>query len=262
MKTILYYFSGTGNSLQTARDIAAKLGDTQLVAIRKPFQQRYEVSADRTGIVFPVYMWGLPIIVREFAERLASAPDKYVFAVTTYGGFPAGTLVTLSKLLQSKGIRLSAGFGVQMPGNYTPMYGAQSEKSQQKSFTAAARKIALIAEKVRKGETSKIEKNSWIVNALFSGLFYSGGSRKIRAADKKFILQDTCTKCGICARVCPVENIKLVEGRPTWLHHCEHCLACLQWCPVEAIQYGKKTIGRKRYRHPRVTVSDMFRKTP
>ena len=118
----------------------------------------------------------------------------------------------------------------------------------------------MIAEKVRKGETARIEKNSWIVNTMFSGLLYDGGSKKLRTADKKFILQDTCTKCGICARVCPVENIKPVDGRPAWLHHCEHCLACLQWCPVEAIQYGQKTIGRKRYRHPLITVSDMVKK--
>jgi ferredoxin len=260
MKTVLYYFSGTGNSLQTARDIAAKLGDTQLIAIKKPFQQQYDVTADRTGIVFPVYMWGLPIIVREFAERLSAAPDKYVFAVATYGGFPAGTLMMLSKVLKSRGIRLSAGFGVKMPGNYTPMYGAKSQEAQQKFFTTAAGKIAQIVENVRKGEPAGIEKNSWIANALFSGFLNSGGSKNIRTADRKFILQDTCTKCGICAKVCPVENIKLTDGKPAWLNHCEHCLACLQWCPVEAIQYGKKTIGRKRYHHPLVTVSDLFRR--
>jgi MinD superfamily P-loop ATPase len=37
-------------------------------------------------------------------------------------------------------------------------------------------------------------------------------------------------------------------------------MACLQWCPVEAIQYGKKTIGRKRYHHPSIAVADMFKK--
>ncbi|MGB7566669.1 MAG: EFR1 family ferrodoxin [Chitinivibrionales bacterium] len=260
MKTVLYYFSGTGNSLQTARDIAAKLGDAQLVAIRKPFQQSYDVSAERTGIVFPVYMWGLPIIVKEFAERLAVAPDKYIFAVATFGGFPAGALGMLSRVLKSKGMTLSAAFGVGMPGNYLPLYGARSKESQQKSFTSAVPKIDLIVEKVRKRETAGVDKNSWIVNAIFSGFLYNGGSKKLRTADKKFILQETCTKCGICAKVCPVENIKLVEGKPTWLNHCEQCLACLQWCPVEAIQYAKKTIGRKRYHHPSITVSDMFKK--
>jgi len=260
MKTVLFYFSGTGNSLQVARDIAAKLGDSELVAIRKPFQQNQDVSADRIGIVFPVYMWGLPLMVREFAERLTTAPDKYIFTVATFGGFPAGTLEMLSNLLASRGMKLSAGFGVRMPGNYTPMYGAQSQESQQKYFKAAAGKIEVIVEKVRKGEAAKIEKNNWLINAIFSGLFYSGGSKQIRSADKKFILQDTCTKCGICSKVCPAENIKLIEEKPVWLNHCEQCMACLQWCPVEAIQYGKKTIGRKRYHHPSVSVADMFKK--
>ncbi len=259
MKTILYYFTGTGNSLKVAKDIAAKLGDTRLAAIRKPFPQSFDVSADRIGIVFPVYMWGLPIIVKEFAVHLNASPDKYIFAVATYGGFPAGTLNMLDEELRSHDMKLSAGFGVQMPGNYTPMYGAISDEKQKAMFDKVAAKVEEIVEVVKSGKPSKIENNFWLVNKLFTGFIYNGGSKQIPTADKKFILQDSCTKCGICAKVCPAENIKLVEGKPTWLNHCEHCLACLQWCPVEAIQYGEKTIGRKRYHHPSVSVVDIFK---
>jgi len=260
MKTMLYYFSGTGNSLKAARDIAAKLGDTQLVAIRKPFPQTIDISADRIGIVFPVYMWGLPLMVKEFAGRLNAGADKYIFAVATYGGFPAGTLDMLSDVLKAKGMKLSAGFGLQMPGNYTPMYGAQSQETQQKYFKAAAEKIDRIVEVVKSGKPAGIAHNFWLINKLFSSLIYSGGSKQIPTADKNFILQDTCSKCGICAKVCPAENIKLIEDKPAWLNHCEQCMACLQWCPVEAIQYGQKTVGRKRYHHPSIAVADMFKK--
>jgi len=44
-----------------------------------------------------------------------------------------------------------------------------------------------------------------------------------------------------------------------WQHHCEKCFACLQWCPQEAIQFGSKTSGRKRYHHPDVKLADMVR---
>lgn len=256
MKTVLYYFSGTGNSLSVAREIAAGLGNAQVIAIRKPFKQQYDFSADRVGIVFPVYMWGLPLIVKEFAELLGGATTPYLFAVATYGGFPAGTLPMLAKVVRGQGLTLSAGFGVRMPGNYTPMYGAQSEAAQQKNFTAAAGKIKEIVNTVRAGTAAPVEKNNWLVNAFFTSVMYWGGSKKIRTADTQFILEDSCTKCGLCARVCPAENISLVDGKPTWLHHCEHCLACLQWCPVEAIQYGGATKGRKRYHHPSVTADD------
>ena len=59
MSTILYYFSGTGNSLVVARDLAAALGTTTLVAIPTALQEPASgvadaaVAADAVGIVFP-----------------------------------------------------------------------------------------------------------------------------------------------------------------------------------------------------------------
>jgi len=47
------------------------------------------------------------------------------------------------------------------------------------------------------------------------------------------------------------------DGRPIWGGRCEACYACLNFCPVEAIQYGWLTRGRRRYRHPDVTPSDL-----
>jgi MinD superfamily P-loop ATPase len=79
----------------------------------------------------------------------------------------------------------------------------------------------------------------------------------VHEADRKFTVDDRCTSCGRCAEVCPVENIRLEEGRPVWLHHCEQCMACIQLCPAEAIQAGKKTEKRGRYHHPGVTIKGL-----
>ena len=258
MRTTIFYFSGTGNSLKVAQDIATQLGDTDLVRIQKPFTGKPDVSAERIGIVFPVYMWGVPLAVKQFARQLGAGSGKYIFAVTTYGGFPAATLSMLANSLHEGGMKLSAGFGVRMPGNYVPMYGALDLAKQQKIFEESVKAVGEIVEFVKRGTQNKIERNNWLINAVLTGLIYKSGSKRIPGSDKAFSWQETCTKCGICARVCPVENIKLVEGRPQWQHHCEGCLACLQWCPVEAIQYGKKTIGRKRYHHQDVSVNKLF----
>lgn len=79
----------------------------------------------------------------------------------------------------------------------------------------------------------------------------------VHEADRKFTVDERCTSCGVCAEVCPVGNIRLEAGRPTWLHRCEQCMACIHLCPTEAIQAGPETEKRKRYRHPAVKVASL-----
>src|SRR5665647_2173411 len=56
MKTIIYYFTGTGNSLAVAKKIAAVLGDCELVPIALLQSTTGEITpaADRVGIVNPM----------------------------------------------------------------------------------------------------------------------------------------------------------------------------------------------------------------
>ena len=81
---------------------------------------------------------------------------------------------------------------------------------------------------------------------------------KMKKADKNFNVEEKCTQCGICEKICPVGNIKLVDGKPTWHQNCEQCMRCIQWCPVEAIQIGKATITRTRYHNPEAKVTDFY----
>ena len=257
MTTILYYFSGTGNSLALARALAERLGDTEIIPMAKAVANgTVTPDADAVGLVFPVYMWGLPLMVERFANTLSLKGVQYCFAVANYGGFPAATLPQLKKTLAARGITLAAGFGVKMPGNYTPMYGALPVEKQKKFFETAASRVAAIASAVN-NRVHGIEKNFPLVNLLFSGIFYRLGAPRIPGMDKDFRVDDTCTSCGQCAQVCPAQNIVMAGGRPVWQHHCEQCMACLQWCPAQAIQAGTKTAGRARYHRPAITVDDI-----
>ena len=60
MKTTIFYFSATGNSLSVARDIAGHLGNTELVSIPCYLQNPQKVDSPRIGLVFPVHIFGLP----------------------------------------------------------------------------------------------------------------------------------------------------------------------------------------------------------
>ena len=259
MSTVIYYFTGTGNSLKIAKDIAGKLGDTTLIPVAQAVTRgSIDPACDAVGIVFPVYMWGMPLIMSEFVKKLTVKDSVYIFGVTNYGGNKAGTLIQLDRELKAKGLKLACSFGIKMPGNYTPMYGAMPVEKQQEQFAKEQEIIKEIAETVKARKTNKVAADNFLVNMLLSSIIYPNGSKQIPGADKKFFADEKCNSCGICSQVCPVANIKMVEGKPEWLHHCQQCMACLQWCPQVAIQSGNKTAARKRYHQPDIKVNDII----
>ncbi len=258
MKTNIYYFSSTGNSLSVARDIAKGLDEAHVVPIHKVMKYELDMSADAIGIVFPVYMWGLPLIVVEFLKKFQNITGKYIFAAATYGGFPAYTLQQAADQLKRQGTKLDLGAAIRMPGNYTPMYGAKPKKTQEAYFKKEKEKVKGIVELIKQKKSGPIDKNPFLVNALFSGLLYNFGIKTVSKADSQYYADQKCDGCGICAKVCPVSNIRMENNKPVWLHNCQHCLACLQWCPAEAVQCGKSTVKRKRYHHPDVKLADFI----
>ena len=64
---------------------------------------------------------------------------------------------------------------------------------------------------------------------------------------KNFRVTEKCNGCGKCEQRCPLNNVKLTNGKPVWGKKCTHCMACIAGCPAEAIEYGKKTVGKPRY---------------
>lgn len=92
---------------------------------------------------------------------------------------------------------------------------------------------------------------------FISKIVYSMYLKKTGEGDRNFVVEESCTGCGICASVCPQKNITIADKKPVFNHDCTHCLACMHWCPSESIQYGKKSKMHKRYHHPEITLKDM-----
>jgi len=259
MATAIYYFSATGNSLVVARDLAARLDNAQIIPVTRALKDDLEQPFDVIGIVYPVYMFGLPLIIADFLKQIKVKPQSYIFAVATLGGLPGLAHTQIKEILKKRGLSLAAGFSVLMPGNYTPMYGAIPQEKQEEMFKKEKAHINTIAAAIKEQKRGIIEEKPFLLNFLLNKLLYKAGAKQIPSSGKDFWVTEACTKCGLCAKVCPVENIELAEGKPKWLTHCQHCMACLQWCPVEAIQYKKSTLGKKRYHHPAVTAQDIIK---
>jgi ferredoxin len=261
MKTTIYYFTGTGNSLAAAQGLCQHLSGCTLVPIASLASTAGDIvpDADRVGIVCPVYFLGIPAIVARFAERLDVSRAGYTFAVLTMGGSGASpALRQLDAALRSRHPRgLDAGFAVRMPGNYVLMYAPPAGKKKEQLVSEADRQVAAIANTIGAGIEVKLPYSP--VAAFFHWLMYPRFATRAPGNDRVFSMDERCTSCGICANVCPVNNIALSGGKPVWAHHCEQCMACIHACPVEAIQAGRKTETRGRYRHPSVRVDDLVR---
>lgn len=141
MKSIIYYFTGTGNSLAVAKKIVSAMGDCELVPIASLQNMQGDIvpQAERVGIVCPVYFSGLPLMVASFAGRLDPAAVTYVFAVVTNGGGGgSAALRQLDSILRKRqGRGLDAGFAVTMPGNYILMYSSPEGKEQEEILAGA-----------------------------------------------------------------------------------------------------------------------------
>jgi ferredoxin len=270
--TQIAFFTGTGNSLWVARELAARL-DGGLVSIAALAQrERITLKADALGIVFPVYYAGLPNLVRRFAERLELSEGAYVFGVATYGGAAGDSLRALRRVVERRGRAFYAGFGVHMPQNAF----RKPWENRARIYRRAHRRVECIVRRVEARDKGFFYENvplqllltplhPWLrrmttrhleeISQAPSGL---GIERLIPLADWSFAVTESCTGCETCAQVCPVGNIEMVGGKPVWRHRCENCLACFNWCPTRAVE-GALVRSAYRYHHPNVTARDIVR---
>jgi len=278
MSTEIFYFSGTGNSLAVARDIAGKL-NVHLIPISSVMDKdKIATDADMIGIVFPVYhavFDGIPLIIPRFVRKIDKIDSKYIFAVCTCKGWSRVTISKLREIIKSRGGELSAGFTVPMPDNSSPT----TIEERQKMFNNWKNKLESIYRYVNVRKKGKYE------NTVFYNLIMAPLTKKMKKTtlgllkklsnesdlpfeklvpltDRSFLADERCNGCGICAKVCPVGDIKMINNKPIWQNQCESCLACINWCPEEAIQGGLTSTDPKptRYRHPDVKAADFMRR--
>jgi ferredoxin len=262
----IYYFSGTGNSLAVARDLAEKMNGKLIPVMDVIDQDRIQTDATVIGMVFPIYDFKPPRIMGKFIKKLDNPEIKYLFAVCTYGITPGKAMQHIEKELKACGGNLAGGFTVHMPHNGIGSV-AFSGTHHEQMFNAWKQKCEVINNYIHAKKHGEIETSNLFVSIVLSGLFLKAipillplfAQVLLKGWDSlAFIANGKCNGCGICQRICPADNIAMIDNKPVWSNHCEMCFACLQWCPQEAIQTGNVTTCMKRYHHPKVKIADMI----
>lgn len=258
MAPVIYFYSATGNSYDVAKEIALKMSETKIQSL-VPLAPHITVAPDEIiGLIFPVYDWNIPLIVREFLEHLDVSGTKYVFAVATCNYLPGCALDTVKNILLKKGCKLNAGFVIHMPGTYLPLYGANSLRTQKIKFANKVKKTDRIVNIVRQRLNHRIEHSPFVIDRIL-GTKMEATIERFAEEDREFIVENACNGCGICKMVCPFDNIEMVDGKPHWRHRCQKCLACVHFCAKNCIQLGNKTQGKLRYKNPAVPLKEIIK---
>jgi ferredoxin/flavodoxin len=250
VKSIIFCFSGTGNSLNAAKIIAARLEICEIVSMGKP----YAISKgyERIGFVFPSYASSMPKPVRAFIKSLDLNENMgaYYFTVATCGLQGGNCVNHVKRLLREKGVSLAYGKSIRMVANAITGYGMPKNTDRITAKTNA--KLATIAGEITNKTITTIPKTK-----PFWELIYKKMADSFDDCSEKYNVSNDCTGCGMCVKLCPVENVQIVDGKPHFDKKCVGCVACIQWCPKTAINYKDKTQGKRRYHHPNIQLNEM-----
>ena len=256
---MIFWFSGTGNSLWAARQLARLTADGRIVAMAQcPAGSgcRFGLAkGEAVGFVFPTYSWGLPPVVGAFISRLqldGYTPDgNHCYAVVTCGDDVGLTDRILRRRLSRAGVRLDAAYSLTMPNNYVCLPGFDTDPAALEASTlgSAHSRIATLAHRIgQPRQVTEVTRGSmaWLKSRVLNPLF----GLALMSPRPFHSLQSRCTGCGKCARMCPLGNVSLSGGRPQWGSRCTMCLACYHSCPAHAVHYGRATLHKGQYQCP------------
>lgn len=249
-------FSGTGNSLFVAEEIAKLMGDS-VTRLEKNFftsPKPPTVMEDRRDIViwvFPTYSWGVPPVVARAIDKLVLECEKDAFhwMVTTCGDDVGLCDSMWRKMILAKGYNAAGTFSVRMPNTYVCMKGFDTDPQsvELKKIEDAPGRIAEVVETISAGknQTSDIVRGGfpWIKTRIIYPWF-----KKYEMNPRKFSVdKEKCIHCGKCALNCPLENIEMRNGFPERNSNCAFCLRCYHICPTHSVDYNGKTVGKGQY---------------
>ncbi len=246
---MVIYFSGTGNSEYVARRLA-HLSDDKAVSLNEFDRKENLIVGSRIIWVFPIYSWGLPCVVESFIRRVAIKENIPHYMVCTCGDDIGNAHRQWRKLMQMKGWNDVAAYSVIMPNTYTLMTGFDVDSNEvvSRKLNDAPERIEYIVGRIKqevKEDDVKRGAWAWVKSAIIYPYF-----KRYCMSPRPFHYTEKCVGCGLCGKECPMGNIKMIDGKPSWDDNCAMCLRCYHVCPHRSVQYGKKTMGKGRYLCP------------
>ena len=260
---MIFYFSGTGNSLYTAKEIANKQCE-KIISISKEMSlnkdiYEYGLKGDEKIIfIYPIYAWAPPKIVLDFIQklRIKNYKNNYVTAIATCGENIGNSMNLINKKLKEIGLNLNSGFSIPMPNNYMIMGDVEADNN----ILIKLKESDIVLDNINSIIGSKIDNVLMIEKGPMPGFMTKVINPLFNISainSSKFYADENCVGCKLCEKVCNVKTITVNE-KPTWGKNCTGCLACINYCPKKAIQFGKSTLKKGRYNNPKINIDEMI----
>jgi len=246
---MVLYYSATGNTEFVAQEIANGLGDTCINLLGKIKKNDLTPIHSETPFVIcaPVIVCEMPRFMSKFLKKVSLTGNKNVYFIFTSGGYSGAASPLAKSLVKKKKMNYLGHADFIMPRNYvaSDAYGMLTKEEAETRIREAVKLLSPTVETIKNGECLTARKPScWetIVTVPFNPVWC-----KFLLTAKDFHAEGKCTGCGKCVKLCPLNNIKLVDNKPTWGKDCTHCMACIGNCPSETIEYKNITQKKEKY---------------
>ena len=244
---MILYFSGTGNSKYVAQRMAEALNQSLLSMndrIRSHDTSPVETD-ERLVIVTPTYAWRIPRVVSEWLGKTALTGAERIWFVMDCGSEIGNAAKYNRQLAAQKQLQYMGTAQIIMPENYIAMFNAPRKEQARSIVEQAEPALQKVLAQLKAGQEFPPPRDN-LYDRFMSGPVNPVFYRFFVKADA-FRATDACIGCGRCVELCPLNNIRLENGKPVWGKNCTHCMACICYCPKEAIEYGEKSKGKPRY---------------
>lgn len=249
---MLFYFTGTGNSLYVARQF-----DENPISIPQVMKQEELNFEDEViGVVWPVYAGEPPHMVLEFLKK-ATFKTNYFYMILTYGKDATDSPEYIEALSHEFGLKIDYIHTVYMVDNYLPSFDMLEQMAMEKT-TEADIKQALEDVRNRKKEIPQADQAAKDFHDKAAKIFAENPGL---INGEQITVTEKCIGCGICTKVCPVGNFYIeVKKAKRKQKTCEFCLACAHNCPQMAITTCVSDKNpHARFRNEHVTLQDIIK---
>lgn len=231
------YLSGTGNTKHCVEKMLELL-DERGTAAPIEDEKAVQLISDSELIIlgYPTQFSNAPVMVRDFIKLHANLwKGKKVFCITTLGLFSGDGTGCTARILKKYGANIVGGLQIRMPDSICDSkLLKKTPEENQKIIRKADRKIEAAAGRIKAGDYPRegLSLLSHIAGLLGQRLWFYG---KTQHYSDKLKINKSCTGCGLCAKVCPMSNITMIQGKPVPQAHCTMCYRCISQCPQKAM---------------------------